>query len=178
MERLNLAISIFFLLVVVALSGCAGSGGADNRAQATTETEEEEFEPEKVSVPEYREFLVGLREEVSEGEPREFNERERREFDELYNELMSQLDGYESTDAMDPDQQREVFNTHEELQALISGRREDQVICNRRHTVGTNFKQTECYTRKEWREAKDESQQYLQDRFRRLAVDPSEDNTR
>lgn len=179
MERRDLAISIFFLLATVALSGCAGSGGADNRAQASAaEEEEEEFKPEKVSVPEYREFLVGLRESVSEGEPREFNERERREFNQLYNDLMSLLEGYASVDAMDRDQQREVFNTHEELQALMSGRREDQVICNRRHTVGTNFKQTECYTRKEWREAKDESQQYLKDRFRRLAVDPTQDNTR
>lgn len=176
MERPNLAISILFLLAAVALSGCAG---ADTRARASaTEEEEEGFKPEKVSVPEYREFLVGLRESVSEGEPREFNERERRQFDELYNELMSLLEGHESVDTMHPEQQREVFNTHEELQALMSGRREDQVICNRRHKVGTNFKQTECYTRKEWREAKDESQQYLKDRFRRLAVDPSQDNTR
>lgn len=176
MERPFSIVSIFFVLAAVALSGCAGSGGPDNRAQAAAEEreQEDEFKPEKVSVPEYREFLAGLRESVSEGEPREFNEREMRKFDELHNELTSLLEGHESTDTMNPEQQREVFNTHEKLQALVSGRREDQVICNRRHTVGTNFKKTECYTRKEWREAKDDSQQYMRDRFRRLAVDPSE----
>lgn len=173
MERQSFGITTLFLISLLVFGGCASSGGADNRAQASAE-QDEEFEVEKVSIPEYREFLGNLRDSLSEGEPRQFNEREVDKFNRLYSKLLNIMEGHETPDTMNANQRQELFNTHEELQALVAGDRDNQVICNRRHQVGSNFKKTSCYTRQEWREAKEDSQNFMRHQFRGPTAGPSQ----
>ncbi|MDQ2068351.1 hypothetical protein [Natronospira bacteriovora] len=153
------------VLSAMVLWGCAGTGTGSSNEELET------FEAERVSVPEYREFLGELREAVREGIPREFNEREIQRYGQLERRLLDLLEGVDSVDEMNRDEQRQLYNAQEALQALVSGQRDYQVICRRRHTVGTNFKTTECYTRQEWQEVSDQSRRFMED-FMRSPMEP------
>lgn len=135
------------------LSGCATT----SEPQASSD-----FEVEQVPIPEYREFLGELRVAVNDGIPREFNDREMERFEHLSDKLIALVDDHDSIEEMAPEHRRDLYNTHQELQALVSGKRDYQVICKRRSTVGTNFKTTECYTRREWREVSDHSRRVME----------------
>lgn len=141
---------------LLVLGGCA-TGGQEDLSN---------FEAERVSLPEYREFLDELATSLSQGEPRAFNQREVDRFNELSGRLDEIMKDYESIDEMSNDERMALFNAHEALQALVVGQRENQVICSRRHTVGTNFKVSECYTRAEWQQKERQSQEWARSNLR------------
>lgn len=153
-----------FLVSTVALSGCAGDGHSKSSEERLSN-----FEAEKVSIPEYRDFLEELASSISQGVPREFNGRELARYRELDQRLQDILADYDSIEQMNREERRRLFNTHEKLEMLISGQRENQVICSRRHTVGTNFRVTECHTRAEWERQREASQEFMRDRMRQPA---------
>lgn len=155
----RLVVGAMGALILLMLAACAGNGQAREEPAA-------DVRAEKVSVPEYREFLVDLREAVSEGIPREFNQREMDRFNRLDSRLTGLLDGVDSVDELSRDERLALFNTHEELQALMSGRQDDQIICRRERTVGTHFQTEKCYTRREWREASEDSRRFIEDHMK------------
>lgn len=128
--------------------------------------------PEKVTIPEFRLYLADLREAVNEGVPREFNDKEMREFNRINMRLLSLTDGRDSIDEMSDDERLALYNAQEELQSILIGKREDQVICRKRHTVGTNFKRTQCYTRREWDQMSYHGSEFVRQRHVAPVVDP------
>lgn len=102
--------------------------------------------PEIVSVPEYREYLDYLRSQIDEGVPRELNDQEMAHFRRLSRTLNGLLADVGHIDELEYDDKIRVFNLNEELHAVVIGRDEDQVVCKRQRTVGTNFRTTTCRT--------------------------------
>jgi len=143
---------IGLLAGIALLAGCATSS-------------EPRYQAEVVDVAEYREFLADLQEHLERGKPRELNEREMRRYERLNRNLNEMLAGIEDISELDADQQRRVFNLHEDLTATVAGRDEDQVICRREQTVGTHFRVTQCRTRGQIREDQARFQNYFNDSF-------------
>ena len=170
--KLEHRIAPFFAILAVAslLSACAGNETRTTTSAPATSN------IERVSVADYRVFLADLRETIQAGEPREFNNNEMRRYQRIDNRLNALLENYQSIDEMSQDERRELFNLHEDLQALVIGRDEDQVICRRQQTVGTHFRNETCRTRSEWREEQEEGRRLMRNMFSREAIDPSSIN--
>lgn len=129
---------------------------------------------EKVSIQEYQVFLADLRASINQGIPREFNRVENERYDRIDNRLHALLEHHESIDSMSENERRELFNLHEDLQALVIGRDQDQVICRRQQTVGTHFQTQKCRTRSEWHNEQEQSRQFLRGMFRHEVIDPAD----
>lgn len=114
-----------------------------------------------ISIPEYQEFLAVLSISLEKGEPRQLNEREMKQFREVHQQLDRMVARHESIDDLSADEQVRLFNLHARLESVVVGRDEDQVLCRRRHKVGTNFKVSECKTVAEWRYEQEWAQRHL-----------------
>jgi hypothetical protein len=150
---------VFPLAAVLALglAACASSPSG-NRTMAAPDRV---VDVEQISIPEYREFLAELANAVESDIPREFNDKEMEQFNEVSVELDRLLANYDSREQMDQDSLVRLYNLHSELEAVVVGRDENQVLCRRRHRVGTNFKVTECKSVNEWRYEQDMSQEFI-----------------
>lgn len=142
------------VLVAILITACASTPRSSTPAR-----------PEIVSIPEYREFLVELDSAIQDGEPRELNDREMERYSETTGKLNRLLAQYDSLDNMPEDHRRELFNLHEALQSTVVGRREDQILCRRTKTVGTNFRETRCMTHAQWEEEQRAAQDYFRGKF-------------
>lgn len=130
------------------------------------------LDPETVSIPEYRDFLVELNKAVDEGIPREFTDREMDRFTRIHSRLDQLLARHETIDTMDQEERMQLFNLHEQLQGVVIGRQEDQIICRRAKQVGTNFRQTQCKTESQWQEEQRNAHHYLQSGIRSTMEGP------
>lgn len=130
----------FALLVI----GCATETYDRQRPMET-------INPEQVSIPEYQNFLSSLSSALDEGRPRELNSMEQSRFDDVMGRLDRMLDRFETIDEMNQDERVALLNLHANLEEVVMGAADQQIICQRRHRVGSNFKSTECKTRGEWR---------------------------
>lgn len=157
----------FRLLAGVCLGSVLFLGGCATQAP-------EPVTPEKVSIPEFRLYLADLREAVDEGVPRAFNEKDMREFNQINMRLLSLIDGRSSIEEMSSEERLALYNAQQELQSILIGKRENQVICRQRHTVGTNFKKTQCFTRREWDLMSRESSEFVRQRHVAPVVHPDE----
>ena len=54
-----------------------------------------------------------------------------------------------------------LLNLHSNLEEVVMGAADQQIICQRRHTVGTNFKRTTCKTRAEWRAERERASELM-----------------
>ncbi|MEM7052971.1 MAG: hypothetical protein AAF446_00340 [Pseudomonadota bacterium] len=131
--------------------------------------------PEVVDPQQFLVFLDDLNAKLAVGDPRELTDGEQRRVDRLTANLRSMLSDISDIDSLNEDQQREIFNSTQELWATVIGRDEDQVICRRDHRVGTNFKTTRCRSLEEIREDQRRSRMMLNDVFSRGGLRPQPD---
>ena len=135
-------------LAVVTLLACSMTAEANERPT--------------VSIDEYFQMLDGLRTDLEQGKPRKLTASEWQEFDRIEGRFKRLLDGVEaSEDLRDRDRAR-VFNLQEELDTLLVGRKEDQVICQRRRATGSRIPRQECRTLAEIQQEQRSAQTFLQ----------------
>ena len=154
--------SLAIAIVALACAACAANPGSrssstDDALAPRTVT----GAPKRVPVAEYLAFLDTLSVAVENDEPRAFNQREVDRYNELVRQLRSRLEGVDNIDQLDEEQQVDVFNLHEELQAVVIGDPRYQVICRREQTVGTNFRRKTCMTVEELRNRQERAQDML-----------------
>jgi hypothetical protein len=161
MAAFNRPLTLILLLSSTLTVGCA--------TQSTQPAEDPQraqvIEAEKVTLPECREFLAELDNAIRDGEPRELNRSEMREFESVSSRLDELLADFDSREAMRHEDEVEFFNLHSQLEAVVVGRDRDQVLCRRRHKVGTNFKVTECKSVADWRTEQEHAQRQLRSIF-------------
>lgn len=112
-----------------------------------------------VTAPEYLEYLTQLRAGFEEGEPKPLSNREQKLFDDADQNIRSILSATDNVEDLPQDQAVALFNSQEQIKAILSGAEDTQVICKREARAGTNFRQKRCIsaaTRDEQREAAQE----------------------
>lgn len=157
---------LFFSPLIFACATTSQPGQAPADPHAHLAPEPVAPAPEKVSVPDYLDFLDSLAASVAEQEPRPLNSRELQSYRQIDGQLREALAGVETIEEMSRDRQVRVFNLHEELQSVIIGAPENQVICRREATVGTHFRRVSCITVAEFQQRQKDSSEFLRDMFR------------
>lgn len=142
---MSLSRLLFCAAFAVVSIGCATDTHDRQRPMAT-------IEPDKVSIPEYQDFLAALSAAIDDGNPRELNSVEMTRFDEVTGKIDRLLASVDTIETLDQDQRVRLLNLHADLEEIVMGAADQQIICQRRHRVGSHFKSTECKTRAEWRE--------------------------
>lgn len=159
---------LFFCVVFAFLTiGCATDTYDRQRPMET-------IEPDQVSIPEYQNFLSSLSAALDEGRPRELNTVEQSRFDDVMGRLDRMLDRFETIDEMNQDERVALLNLHADLEEVVMGAADQQIICQRRHRVGTHFKSTECKTRAEWRKDRELASELMRDIYLSSQVAPEE----
>lgn len=143
------------------LAACA-STGSNYAAQSSASPDVKAEAPRILETDEFLAFLDTLEADLEEGEPRELNRMEMRRVNSISNDLRQMLDGIESVEQLNNNEQVTIYNKTQELWTTVVGRDEDQVICRREHRVGTNFKSTRCRTVQQIREDQRQASRYLQ----------------
>lgn len=154
--------------IVTGLAGIALAFFLAACASTNTDTrspQPDPVEPERLTIPEYREFLSELDVAIKNGEPRELNSTEMERYLDISSRLGVLLARYDSIDEMSETRRIELFNLQETLQATVIGKREDQLLCRRTRTVGTHFRETRCLTVSEWEQRREQAQEYMRDKF-------------
>ena len=152
---------VFAVVSAAFLAACASS--TTSRAPApAAEPAVSADAPRILETDEFLVFLDTLEADLANGEPRELTDLEMRRVGGLSDELRSLLEGVESVDQLNNNQQTTIYNKTQELWSAVVGRDEDQVICRREHRVGTNFKSTRCRTVQQIREDQRQASRYLQ----------------
>ena len=62
------------------------------------------------------------------------------------NRIFKLLDGVDSLEQLNRQQQAELFNSLEEVKAVLAENERDRQICRREHKTGTTLRQTRCAT--------------------------------
>lgn len=127
------------LATITLLAACAAT-----TSPPPAEPRPEHRAPEMLDVPEYREFLSELRENVENGVPRQLSRREMQRFNELDRSLHTLLASVNDIDQLNHDDRTKVFNAHEAIWSTVVGRDEDQMICRRETRVGSHFSEMRC----------------------------------
>jgi len=157
------------LIILAALSCAACAGSQPTRPAATQEPglapQPVVAAPERVPVDEYLEFLDSLAVSISQGEPRPFTRTEINLYRRIDSQLRDQLEGYDNIEQLSTHSKLQVFNLHEELQAVVIGDPANQVICRREHRVGTNFRTTRCVNIDDFRDQQRAGQEFLRYKF-------------
>ena len=148
-------------LMALLCAACAGTNAPRDTNAGVAAPQPVLEGPETVTVGEYLEFLDALAVAVGDGVPRDFNRTERENFRRVDSSLRDMLSSRSSIDELSESQKVTLFNLHQELQGIVIGQPEAQVICRRRHTVGTHFQTTTCKTQEEFNRDQQESQRYL-----------------
>lgn len=151
----SIAVSITAISVLL-LAACAANDHRDNMR----------LDPHTVTIPDYRNFLTSLDQAIEQNEPRELNEDERERFDRISDRIETLLDEHDAMDELDQDQRRQFVNLHSELQSVVIGKDEDQILCRRQKQVGTHFRTTKCRRVSEWREMQQDAQDFLHRSYR------------
>lgn len=116
------------LMLVVAL---AGNVSANSGGPTTT-------------VPEYLDYLTELREGFKEGEPKPLSRREQQLFDNADRDIRKILAEVDSVEDLSRDASMALYNSQEQIQAILTGAEDTRVLCKREARAGTNFRQTRC----------------------------------
>ncbi|RUO33507.1 hypothetical protein [Aliidiomarina sanyensis] len=146
------------LLVAIAALVLAGCNTTGNQVASSTV-----LTPERVSIPEYLVFLDELEGSISEGEPRELNERELDQFKYLKGRLVTLIGDREDIEQMERYEQERLFNLHQRLQTVVIGDPSQQVICRREQSIGSNLRQTRCMTRAQADAERDYASRFFND---------------
>lgn len=163
MNRLKPVTLLVIFLITAVLAGCAPYERRDDSLR---------LDPETVSIPEYREFLVELNTAVEDDIPREFNSQEMDQFNRVSTRLDKLLAQHDTIDTMDEDQRVQLLNLHSKLEAVVIGKDDDQILCRREQRVGTHFRTTECRPVSEWREEQQRAQHFFSSGIRSTMEPP------
>lgn len=179
MLRLVILIPVALLLIA-----CAGNEQQPDRPARTTVAPEHVGliptpvldRSTMVSVPEYLQFLDDLNDAIQSGETRPLNNTERQRHQQLDRDLRRALASVDSVDQLTHNQRVDVFNMHEELQAVVVGHPENQVICTRRAaTTASRVRRTTCMTVEEFQYQQRRTEDDLR-RFARIPMEMPENN--
>lgn len=116
-----------------------------------------------VSVDEFLQALEQVRANLQEGEPRELDRDDWKEFDKIHGKFRKILGEVDTIEDLPPRKQTEVFNLQEELDTLLVGRKEEQVVCTERRQLGSRIARRDCITVGERRVLRDRAMQILGD---------------
>jgi hypothetical protein len=114
-----------------------------------------------VGIGEYFEMLSSLREDLEQGEPRQLNASEWQEFDRIEGRFQRLLGDVEAIDDLRDRDRLRIFNLQEELDTLLVGREEEQVICERRRSTGSRIPRQNCRTLSQIRQEQARAQQFV-----------------
>ena len=171
LTRPLIAVSIIALLAACA-TGSRTTSSAAPAAEPAREATEAPL-PRNVSVPEYMDFLDKLRVAVKDDVPREFTDMELEKLNAIDRKLRENLTGVETVAALETEQQIQVLELHEELEAVVVGNDSNQIVCRREHQVGRIRKQTRCRTRAQLREDARNARAFLDNQRRATMLPPS-----
>lgn len=115
----------------------------------------------KVDVDGYFTMLEELRTDLEEGTPRELNRDEWREFERIVGRFESLLGNVESVDELDRREKIRVFNLQEELDTVLIGHPDLQVVCNERQGTGSRIPRRDCRTVEQIRSDQRRAQQWV-----------------
>lgn len=153
------------LATITLLAACAATTTSTSSPAAGASNNQHRA-PDMLDVPEYREFLAELRENVENGVPRRLSRKEMERFNELDRNLNSLLAGVDDIDQLGTDAKTQVFNAHEAIWSTVVGRDEDQVVCRREGRVGSHFTQTRCRNLSDIRREQRAAQSLLMHEYR------------
>lgn len=145
----NTLLTLSQVLIALVLVGFCAQAQADQRP--------------RVSPGEYLEMLDNLRNDLQGGTPREMNNKEWRKFDDIEQRFQSILSNVDSVDDLNSRDRVTVFNLQEELDTLLIGRAEDQVVCDRRRRIGSRIPRQECRTLGQIRAEQDMARRFVSD---------------
>ncbi|TRW50386.1 hypothetical protein FM042_06025 [Aliidiomarina halalkaliphila] len=147
---------ILMACLVIFIAGC-------NSTTNTTASNQSTFTPERVSIPDYLEFLDNLEMSIAEGEPRELDESEQRQFASIKSSLVSLIGTRSDLEEFDQYDKERLFNLHQRLQTVVIGDPSTQVICRQERTTGSNMRQTRCMTRQQADDERKRASQFFGD---------------
>lgn len=116
-----------------------------------------------VSVDEFLEALDQVRANLQEGQPRELDEDGWKEFDKIHGKFEELLADVDTIDELSPREKTKVFNLQEEMDTLLVGRKEEQVVCTERKQLGSRIARRDCITVGEREVLRDRALQILGD---------------
>lgn len=107
---------------------------------------------------------AAIRAEMNAGGRYEFiTESEQKTVETRLDEISHALTQYGSTNAFPPAEQVAVLNAQEEINAILTRRDSQRLICERRAPVGSHLQKTECETYGAREAAKRNSEKYFMD---------------
>lgn len=96
------------------------------------------------TVPEYLEFLAELREGFANEDPWPLSKREQRMFDEADRNIRRLLSGRDSIDGLSSEQSIALYNSQQQIRAILTGEEDTRIICRRVARTGSHMRQTRC----------------------------------
>ena len=151
---MRIAIPLTALLAIALVTGCAG-----NSTRATAN--DDPPVPKKVSLEEYRHFLDQLRVAVNQDQPRPLKDAEKSDYLQIDSKLRRILADHETIDELNSTEKADVFTLHEEMEAIIIGSDKNQIVCRRTSITGSHFKETTCASKRDIRDRRRKSKEYL-----------------
>lgn len=89
---------------------------------------------------------------------------ERRDIDARFNDMQSLFDRYGTVDKMDQKTKVQMFNDQEAVNAILTRRKDDRLVCESERPLGSNIPRTTCRTNRQIEQARRDSQE-LRDRW-------------
>ena len=123
----------------------------------------EDMRVETTSVPAIIENLDSIDSALAANDPRlaALSEKDRQDLAQHKQKVRSLLLGKQTLDELQSRDRIAAFNSLEVIHGIVSGNREDRVICRREHKLGSNRPQTNCMTAKEREEARNAAVQAM-----------------
>lgn len=118
---------------------------------------------ETTSVPAIIENLHSIDTALAANDPRlaALSEKDKQDLAKHKEKVRSLLSGKQTLDELQSRDRIAAFNSLEAIHGIVSGNREDRVICRREHKLGSNRPQTNCMTAKEREEARNAAVQAM-----------------
>ena len=79
-------------------------------------------------------------------------------------QMLSILDGKQSTDQLSEDQKTEVFNTLEWIEATVNNSDDERMVCERRQILGSTRKERVCKTVAQMRQEREAAREQMDQR--------------
>lgn len=128
---------------------------------------------ETTSVPAILENLDGIDAALASGDPRlaELSEKDRQDLAKHEQHVRNLLAGKQTLDELQMRDRVAAFNALEVIHGIVTGERENRMICRREHKLGSNRPQTNCMTAREREQARDAAVQAMGVRGKMLRHD-------
>ena len=123
----------------------------------------EETRVETTSVPAINENLDSIDAALAANDPRlaALSEKDKQDLAKHKEKVRALLSGKQTLDELQLRDRVAAFNSLEVIHGIVTGNREDRVICRREHKLGSNRPQTNCMTAKEREEARNAAVQAM-----------------